>query len=363
MLIYVTPAYLNAPACSGIKKKVLSQVRVLQNHFGKVYYTMCCEGMIYLMDGDRIIDKELSVTRQMMNEVFCAWLDKYQVDKTYIRYEYSSNLWFLRFLAQQKERNVRSVLEIPTYPYDQELANGRLKLEDGLFRREIPRYVDCISTYSKDKTIWGIPCINLINGVDLESNPLRKRKKENRIVLIGVSSFSPWHGYERVIMGLHNYYKDGGEYDILFKLVGTGPQEKYYRSLTAQYNLQNHVEFCGNLSGEELDRQYIMADIAIGSLAIYRIGLQAVCTIKSAEYCARGIPMIIGHDDIRFPSNAEYVVQIPNSPEPLNMQDVIGFYNKTVSQEDLSLKMRQFAEEHFMWDRIMIPVVEYLNQE
>lgn len=363
MLIYVTHNYLNRPGYAGVKKKILSQVRVLQDHFESVYYTMCCEGMIYLMDGDRIIDKQLSVTRQMTNEVLCAWLDKYQVDKTYIRYEYLSNPWFLRYLAQQKERNVRSVLEIPVYPYGQDVAPGRLKLEEEFFRRELPRYVDCISTFSEDKTIWGIPCINLVNGVDLESNPLRKRKKESRIVLIGVSCCYPWHGYERVIMGLRDYYKDGGEYDILFKVVGSGSQEKYYRSLTAQYNLQNHVEFCGRLDGDELDRQYSAADIAIGTLATYKIGLQTVSTIKCAEYCVRGIPMIISYDDIRFPSNAEYVMQVPNSPEPLNMQDVIGFYNRTVSQEDLSLKMRQFAAERFTWDRIMMPVVKYLNKE
>ena len=363
MLIYVTYVYLNRSDSSGIMKKILSQVRALQNHFGTVYYTMCCPGMTYLMNGDQVIDKELSVTRQMTNEVLCAWLDKYQVDKTYIRYSCSSNLWFLRFLARQKERNVRSVLELPTYPYDQEIVSGRLKLEEGLFRKELPRYVDCISTYSEDRTIWGIPCINLVNGVDLESNPLRKRKKENRIILISVSTCLPGHGYERVIMGLHDYYKKGGDHDILFKVVGTGSQENYYRSLTAQYNLQDHVEFCGRLEGEELDIQYSMADIAIGGLASYRQGIKTECSIKGAEYCARGIPMIIGLDDIRFSPNAEYIMQVSNSSEPLNMQAVIDFYNKTASQEDIGIKMRQFAAEHLTWDRIMLPVVEYLNVE
>ena len=363
MLIYVTHSHLNRSSLSGIKKKILSQVQVLQKYFGTVYYTMCCEGMIYLMDGSRIIDKELSITRQMTNEVLCAWLDKYQVDKTYIRYEYSSNPWFLRFLARQKERNVRSVLEIPTYPYDQEIAAGRLKLEEGLFRRELPRYVECVATYSEDKTIWGIPCINLVNGVDLENNPLRKRKKKNKIILIGVGGCARWHGYERVITGLHDYYKEGGAYDILFKVVGTGSQENYYRFLTAQYNLQDHVEFCGRLDGEKLDSQYSMADIAIGTLALYRAGLQAAFPIKGAEYCARGIPMVIGYDDFRFPLNAEYVMQVSNSSEPLNMQSVIDFYNQTASQEDLGLKMRQFATEHLTWDRIMLPVVEYLKVE
>ena len=73
--------------------------------------------------------------------------------------------------------------------------------------------------------------------------------------------------------------------------------------------------------------------------------------------------MIIGYNDTRFSSNAEYIMQVSNSSEPLNMQDVIDFYNKTASQEGLSLKMRKFAAEHFTWDRIMLPVVEYLNAE
>ena len=37
----------------------------------------------------------------------------------------------------------------------------RLRItEDGIFRKELPRYVDCISTYSDDKEIKRIYCEN-----------------------------------------------------------------------------------------------------------------------------------------------------------------------------------------------------------
>ena len=68
-----------------------------------------------------------------------------------------------------KNMNIRTVIEIPTYPYE---AEGRTSLRgrviqvlDKIFRKKLKKYVDRIVTYSDDKMIFGIKTINTINGI------------------------------------------------------------------------------------------------------------------------------------------------------------------------------------------------------
>lgn len=345
----------------GIKKKIISQIRVFQSYFGRVYYTVCKGGMIYLMEGEQVIDKELAVTRKMCNDAILGWLDKYEIKRTYIRYALS-NKWFLQFLKIQREKGIKSVLEIPTYPYDGELVEGRYKTEDIYYRKQLCNCVEWVATNSEAEKIFNIPCIRLLNGIDAEEQPLHlKRKEEKRIVLIGVCSMAIWHGYERILEGMANYYAHNGSYDFLFKIVGEGSEKKKYLSLVSKYKLQSRVEFCGLLSGEELDKQYQLADIAVSSLGLYKTGIQDVTPIKGAEYCARGIPFICGYHDMRFPENVEYIMKVPNNSEPIDLCKVIEFYENITKVEGYQLKMRDYALKSFTWEYIMFPIIEHIK--
>jgi hypothetical protein len=57
------------------------------------------------------------------------------------------------------------------------------------------------------------------------------------------------------------------------------------------------------------------ADVAIGSLGLYRAKLQEASTLKVREYLARGIPTILGYRDTDFPEWAPFLLQIPNSAD------------------------------------------------
>lgn len=360
-MIYITYIDLFHTMSCGITNKVMSQIKIFQQHFEKIYYTCWRGQMIYLMDGDSIIEKEYSITVETCNTVIDTWIDKYKIQRIYVRYNLA-NKWFLQFLKSQKEKNIKLMLEIPTYPYDGEITNTRLKMEDEYYRRYLYKYVEWIATNSDSKNIWGIPCVKLLNGVDVDMQPIHsKRIDDKKIVFIGVSSMAVWHGYERILEGLCQYYTQGGEYDFLFKIVGDGLEKARYRMLTEKYGLQSRVEFCGILEGDELDRQYEQADIAVSSLGLYKTGIQDVTPIKSAEYCARGIPFICGYHDMRFPQDAEYIMAVSNTPDPVNMWEVAAFYENIISQNNIQLKMRDYAMKHFTWEKIMEPIIERLS--
>ena len=362
-MIYITYVDLYDNGYFGVAKKIMSQIQAFKKCFRKVYLAFCRGQIIYLMENNQIVDRELAITRAEHHVVIEKWLDQYNIKRIYIRYNFSDK-WFLQFLKFQKEKGIKTVLEIPTYPYDGEIAGGkvkRLRIEDNYYRKQLCQYVDWVATNSDAKNIFGMSCVKLLNGVNIEEHPMYlKGKTGKKIVLIGVSIMAIWHGYERILEGLFNYYSNKGEYDFLFKIVGEGNEKNRYQLLTLKYGLQSRVEFCGMLGGEELNKQYALADIAVSSLGLYKTGIQDVTPIKGAEYCARGLPFICGYHDMRFPDEADYIMTVPNNSEPVNMYQVIDFYEHITAQEGYQKKMRNYALEHFTWDSIMDPIVELL---
>lgn len=360
-MIYVTYCDLNKADLIGIKKKVFDQISVFKRTFGRVYYSYYAGQMIYLMDDNKMLEKEVAVTRKDYNTILCHWIEKYDISRTYIRYNLTDR-YFLLFLKKLKEKQIKTILELPTYPYDGELSNNYVKMEDAYYREQLKEYIDIIATYTNDSKIWGITCINLKNGIDIENIPLNTRKsKKNIISFIAVSSMAIWHGYERILEGMYQYYKENGTYKIFLRFIGEGGEENYYKSLTEKYKLKPFVTFCGKMLGKELDKIFEQSDLAVGSLGMYKTGISEGNPIKGAEYCARGIPFIYGYNDTRFSQAQEYVMQVSNDEQAVNINTVIDFYEKIISKKDYQKIMRDYAIENLTWNSIMKPVIAYLK--
>lgn len=70
-------------------------------------------------------------------------------------------------------------MEIPTYPYDSEYAGfplvTRLGIQvDKVFRKTLAKHVNAIVTFSDYHCIFGQRTIQISNGVDFDSIPLKK---------------------------------------------------------------------------------------------------------------------------------------------------------------------------------------------
>ncbi len=311
-----------------------------------------------MLDG-KILEKELAITRKECNHWILEWVHKYEISKSYIRYALSDK-WFIEFVRELKKKNVITILEFPTIPYDGEISNNRVKVEDRYYREQLVYYIEKCTTYSDLDLVFGIPCIPLVNGADLDEYPIHNiRKPDGTIVLIAVASMSKWHGYERVIEGLADYYANGGIQNIIFRLVGEGGESDKYRELVERYKLHEHVKFCGRLEGEELNRQYDEADIAIGVLGLYKKNIISAAPIKSGDYCARGIPFIYGYEDRGFTGEEDYVLKVSNDSSALNMEEIINFYNRIKKHAFYINEMREYASEKYTWDVILERVVDY----
>lgn len=254
------------------------------------------------------------------------------------------------------------VLEYPTYPYDDEVKNEDIIREDKEYRDQIVNFVHRAATYTKGETVYGIQTYALQNGVDLLENPLKAMKNRGTVIhLLAVAGFAAYHGFERVLEGLYRYYQNPGIYDFRFYMIGEGVEKRNYSYLVKKYRLEHCVEFCGFKAGKELDRFYDNADIGIAPLGMHKVGLSSATPIKTREYCSRGLPFIYGYEDDGFTGKEPYVRKVSNSPEPVDMNEIIELYEATAGNREMIEEMRDNAEKNFSWDVILRDVVEYMK--
>ncbi len=344
----------------GVQKKIKAQCQVFQEAFKKVYYTVYSGQMLHLFQNDKLIEKEFALTEKECNEIIVEWLIKYNIRRTYIRYWFADK-WLIYLLQKQKELGIKSVLEFPSIPYDG-IFSKQIVSEDHYYREQIHEFIHCCTTFGKYHEVFQIPCIAIPNGVDIkEQKKKHLRKPDGTIVLLAVARFWKAHGYERLIEGIHNYYNNGGDRNIIFNIVGDGVQLEFYRRLVDAYHLHKHVIFYGRLEGEALDLIYDNSDIAVSALGFYKVGIQSAAPIKSGEYCSRGIPFIYGYDELSVDENIYFVCKVTNDATPININSVIDFYEKMYNGKDFIEDMRVYAKEHLLWKKILRPVIEYLN--
>ncbi|MBR1634288.1 MAG: glycosyltransferase [Lachnospiraceae bacterium] len=358
-LAFITYGNYGKKHLAGPKNKIDAQIKAFSFWFDKVYYFSYTFGTVFCFLNNHEIDKRQAITREDAFREIYYWIKYYKIHNVYIRFELFFDLWTVSFLKQLRTISVIA-LELPDYPYDTLIRNPRAVLEDEIFRKNISDCVDIIVTQAEYSKIFGIKTIRIVNGVHIDDIPeWRSRKKEKTIHLTGMACLNKWHGYERVIEGLKNYRSENKEYDIKFYIVGEGAESEKYKRLIETYNLMDDVFLVGFKKGTELEELYSITDIGVGTLAYYKINITVGSPIKTLEYCARGIPFIYGYTDRAFNGNEIYTYNVENNEDPIDMNGVIQLYERTVTDEDIHIKMRKYVEDNYTWKDILKPVYDF----
>ena len=173
-----------------------------------------------------------------------------------------------------------------------------------------------------------------------------------------------WHGYDRLIAGLGEYYKNGGNRDVFFHIVGgVGPSEMYdsmhapgFHELIEKYQIQDKVIFHDQLFGDALTAVFNQCQFAIGSLARHRSGITNIKTLKNREYAARGIPFVYSENDSDF-DKQPYVLKVPADKSPIDINKIIEFVD-THTMNPLDIR---HTVEHLAWKNQMQRVVDAIG--
>lgn len=180
--------------------------------------------------------------------------------------------------------------------------------------RPIAGYVTVTHELAQRFAHWDRPVAVIGNGISLRQFPLLPpppREGPPGLVFLGTAG-SPWHGLERVdelarllpelrfdVIGIDRVAWDR-------QVPGTSP--------AANVRLRGHI---GRADYEPLLAQ---ATAAVGSLALYKNGMDEACPLKVREYLAHGLPVIAAYRDTDIPGVADYFLRLPNDAQSLGPQ-------------------------------------------
>ena len=218
----------------------------------------------------------------------------------------------VRLFRRLNRAGIRSVTEIPTYPYD------------------------------------------------LDSIPLHHPHPQADVHLIAVAEIHYWHGFDRLVAGLGEYYRQqpNGR-RVYFHVVGweddRGTESNGYLTVeqTARlYDIMPYVIKHGKLFGHQLDAVFDQCVFAIGSLGRHRSGITDIKTLKNREYAARGIPFIYSENDSDF-DHQSYILKAPADESPISIRQILDF----IDHQPLSPSTIRSSVEHLSWKNQMEIVI------
>lgn len=358
---------------SGISKKIHYQVKGLQQNGHEVhlcYYDFDPRGHRCRYVGNKVIaDYGTGALAAIRSRTQLDCIYNYcavnAIEMVYARSFMNASPILVRLFDKLNKRGIKCITEIPTYPYDSEFKGYPLKYKiplyiDKLFRKALAKKMEAIVTFSNEETIFGKRTICISNGIDLDSIPIYNPKKQNDIHLIAVAEIHYWHGFDRLVAGMGEYYKlNPDARKVFFHIVGweddRGTTSNGYLTVeqtAKKYNIGQYVVNHGKLFGDKLDEVFNQCVFAIGSLGRHRSGITNIKTLKNREYAARGIPFIYSETDNDF-EDKPYIIKAPADESPINIRQIIDF----IDTHDVNPTEIRNTVEHLSWRFQMEKVV------
>ena len=286
---------------------------------------------------------------------------KNKIEFVYIRSNHNANPFTIYMVKRMKKNDMKVVMEIPTYPYDQEYFYKKMwrqLIQDKIFRNLFAKQLDAIVTFTEETTIFGKQTIRISNGIDFDSVKIKKQSihPNNEFHLIGVAEIHRWHGFDRVIKGLAEYYATPKSLEVYFHIVGyffSFIEEEEITQIIKENHLEPYVILHGKKHGEELDEIFDLCDFGIGSLGRHRVGIENIKTLKNREYAAKGIPFTYSETDTDF-DNKPYVLKMPADETAINIDKIIEFYR---TQPKTPIQIRD-SIKNLSWKNQMKRVID-----
>ena len=356
------------PGCvgpeSGVERKVRAQHRALSQHLD-------CELVIWEPVHYTQSLSERIVRRLPFTAAWRRWQYRGEFDDAdflYIRQVYHDAA-FVRYLRDMKRSNpdLRIIYELPTWPYLTEtkpsLSSAPFALKERRNGPRAARLCDRLVTFYGQDSIWGIPCLKLLNGYDFDRVALPHREPCKTIHILSVAANAFWHGYDRFLEGLGRYYQNGGTEEIHYHLVGDILPE--YTALVAQYGLQDHVTLYGRLFGEKLEALYRLCTLGIDILGGHRKDYPVSSTLKSREYGAWGLPLVTSSPVDFMEPGCPWQLLVPYDDSPVDIPKLLTYYHKTYMDGDpdrVAAAIRDFSRSKCHMPITMEPVARWLME-
>lgn len=384
-ILYFCNVHRSIPTELGVLKKVYAQCSVLRDA-GHTVVLACPDDLhtfVFTNEKNEIINKfslsNVSRFKKSQKVLACVFdfIKENKIEFVYSRYS-DFSLSAHTFYKKLRRFNVISVLEIPTYPINQRWTSIKQNFRNGNVKAALSQtYTSTVGSlgiwFFKNSlsrivnnngfdTIWGLKVIGITNGIDVKSIPMRIHTYKNKpeLHLMSVANVAHWHGYDRIIRGLAEYYKNQVGIIVYFDLAGPGTEVELLKQLAFKLGVENYVNFKGVVVGKDLDQLFNHADIGISVLGVHRNNMTVYDSLKSREFCARRLPFITESAETHF-QGKPFVLCAESNEEPIDILSIIDFYNRIVETPQILDMMYEFAHKECDWSKAFSPVVEYID--
>lgn len=302
-------AHVNFTRHSGVAKKILGQTQTWRDwgHQAKIFWLTkredlkpeeAREEVAYLYKGGPFSKERLRALNNLINDVLAwkpdiAYLRRDMVYPAFVTLARSTNLVIeinSDELAEIRQHSkLRSTYHYLTRPLLDKWAKGFV----------FPTMELAESPYFAK---WEVPKCVIANGVVLDSLPVLEPPNNPFPVLVFIGTpGQPWHGVDKILAMAHSFP------EWTFHVIGPSPSDL----TTPPPNVIAH----GFLAFEQYLPIMAGADVAIGTLALHRNQMNEASPLKTREYLALGLPVIIGYRDTDFPQGAPFILQLPNTED------------------------------------------------
>ncbi|GHU76087.1 hypothetical protein AGMMS49992_21160 [Clostridia bacterium] len=322
----------------GITRKVKRQVDALKQLKYNVYLAAYRHKQVVIIDNqgipivsqNKIFDNkkiQYIMNRRQLLKLSTCFINSNVIsfDYAYLRFHYFDRS-YVQLLRALKKNGTKVVIEMHGWPLPKLTLGPKLiyRVQNAYYSRSVKKYIDKFATMSLHEYIYGIKTVRIENVVSKdEIVPKRDLSDPNKLTLLIVAYERISHGYDRIMRGIGEYYKNGGESEIVVRFVGK-PLKSTIR-LVKSLGVSKHVLFLGPLSGKLLDDQYDLSDIALGHFGNHRVGNYLGSAIKTTEYIAKGISFIYAWPDIRLSEDYKFAKRFTLDERPINMEEVFDF--------------------------------------
>ena len=372
-LLYFTVIDIEEKGFAGVAKKVLGQVEAFEE-LGYNVQLLCLatSQLAMLHHGEKTVYEHFSVYNfhrriqlyHHLSDLCC----QERFDIVYIRYPLC-DLWFYRNLAKLRPSVGKVIIEIPTFPYDDEICHNHNLMttfcawQDRHFRNKLHQYVDLIVTYGNvvETTIWGIPVCVIFNSVSAKKCHPLTRKPHDTLNFIVVANLMYHHRYDKVLRGISEYIKRlDADMRLRFNIVGDGPEKDNLMNLAKELGISDYVVFHGIQTGEKLMELYQVSDLGLvlfDQNSKHKSITQADA-LKFSEYCSIGLPHVSSGIHRCYPEESSFFRIADTDEMKVEIFPLVEFA-KTCNWEKAQKEMYEIVMNNMTWERSMKRVLDF----
>lgn len=357
----------------GISKKIKSQIEAFRNIGYNVTYSAYENNAIAIYNNnDEIVVSYtyptqicIGLTRRFFLMSSCKiFLKNYKFDLGFVRWD-AVDISFVSVLKQMRKSCKNTLMDF--HGYFPNMKPIRIKTHYAfwttqLFGQKLKKYITYGIGETKCKQLFGINLLTIDTGINVDDYEAHKYNGDpEELNLISVANETPYHGYDRIIKGLWNYYKLNPSVKVHLHLVGK--MSKQTTQLIEALNLSDVIHLYGYQSGETLNKIYNKCNMGVGPLAPHRIGGKEGTGIKTKEYFALGLPYLYAGEELLVPEGYMFVHKFKAEDKPIDINELLIFWKSYRNDENVRYSMREFARIHYSWVNIFNNVLSLIKKD